>query len=158
MAKFKFRLATLLKIREATRDQRRAELAEAYRADDILVERLEQIHGELNAMLSECRKAAGPGAVNIDLLIESQRYEITLRAYEKQTLAQRERLAGEIERRRDALLAANRDVRVLEKLREQQIDRHRQEENRRDIKRLDEIAQQRAAANMVETEMAEVEA
>ena len=88
-------------------------------------------------------------------MIESQRYEVTLRAYEKQTLAQRERLAVEIERRREALLAANREVRVLEKLREHQIERHREEENRRDIKRLDEIAQQRAR---LAAEMAEVEA
>ena len=32
MAKFKFRLATLLRLREATRDERRAGLAEAFRA------------------------------------------------------------------------------------------------------------------------------
>ena len=152
MAKFKFRLATLLKLREAARDERRAELAEAYRADDILNERLQQIHGELNAMSIGCRKAAGPGAVNIDLLIESQRYEVTLRACEKQTLAQRQRLAVEIERRRESLLAANREVRVLEKLREHQIERYREEENRRDVKRLDEVAQQRAAAVMAEVE------
>lgn len=152
MAKFKFRLTTLLKIREATRDERQAELAEAYRADDILVERLRQIHGEFGALLEECRKAAGPGAVNIDRLIEAQRYEVMLRAYEKQTLEQRRRLAEEIERRREALLAANREVRVLEKLREHQLERHREEENRRDIKRLDEIAQQLAAANMAEAE------
>jgi flagellar protein FliJ len=152
MAKFKFRLATLLKLREATRDERRAELAEAYRADDILQERLDQIHGELDAMKSGCRKAVGPGAVNIDLLIESQRYEVTLRAYEKQALAQRERLAAEIERRREALLAANREVRVLEKLRDHQLERHRDEENRRDIKRLDEVAGQRAVAAMAEVE------
>ena len=32
MAKFKFRLATLLRLREAARDERRAQLAQAYRA------------------------------------------------------------------------------------------------------------------------------
>lgn len=152
MPKFKFRLATLLKLREATRDERRTELAEAYRADDILVQRLQEIRGELSATSAECRKAAGPGAVNIDLLIESQRYEVTLRAYERQTLAQRERLAAEIERRREALLAADREVKVLEKLREHQIERHSAEENRRDVKRLDEVAQRRAAAAMAEAE------
>jgi flagellar export protein FliJ len=152
MPKFKFRLATLLKLREATRDERQAELAEAYRADDILVERIEYINGELQSMKSGCRQAVSPGAVNIDLLIESQRYEVTLRAYEKQTLEHRKRLAVEIDRRREALLAANREVRVLEKLREHQIEAFRAEENRKDIKRLDEVAQQRAAATMAEAE------
>jgi flagellar protein FliJ len=149
MPKFEFRLATLLKIREAARDERQAELAEAYRADDFLIERLRQIQAEFDDMLEGCRKAAGPGAVDIDRLIESQRYEVMLRAYEKQTHEQRKLLAVEIERRREALLAANREVRVLEKLRERQIERYREEENRRDIKRLDEIAQQRAAAVMM---------
>ena len=37
MGKFKFRLATLLRLREATRDERRAELAQAYRADEIIL-------------------------------------------------------------------------------------------------------------------------
>jgi flagellar protein FliJ len=72
--------------------------------------------------------------------------------YEKQTLAQRKQLAVEIERRREALLAANREVRVLEKLRDHQMERYREEENRRDIKRLDEVAGQRAAAVLAEAE------
>jgi flagellar export protein FliJ len=152
MAKFKFRMATLLKLREATRDERQAELAEAYRADDILNARLEQIRGEFKEIMAGCRKAASPGAVNIDHLIESQRYEVTLRVYERQTLGQKQQLAKEIERRREALLAANREVRVLEKLREHQMERHQDEENCRDIKRLDEIATQRAAAVLAEAE------
>jgi flagellar export protein FliJ len=73
-----------------------------------------------------------------------------LRAFEKQTHEQRKLLAAEIERRREVLLAANREVRVLEKLRERQLERHFEEEAHRDIKRMDEIAQQRAAATMAE--------
>jgi flagellar FliJ protein len=150
MPKFKFRLATLLKIREATRDERQTELAEAYRADDYLVERLREIKVQLDETFEGCRKAAGPGTVDIDRLIDAQRYEVMLRAFEKQTHEQRKLLAAEIERRREVLLAANREVRVLEKLRERQLERHFEEEAHRDIKRMDEIAQQRAAATMAE--------
>jgi flagellar FliJ protein len=152
MAKFKFRMATLLKMRIAARDERQAELAEAYRADDILNARLEEIRGECASLLDECRKVAGPGTVNIDRLLEAQRYEVLLRMYEKQTLEQKRRVGMEIDRRREVLLAANREVRVLEKLRERQLERYRDEENRRDIKRLDEIAQQRASAKMAEAQ------
>jgi flagellar export protein FliJ len=59
---------------------------------------------------------------------------------------QRGRLAAEIERRRVALLAANREVRVLEKLRERQLEQYNQAENRLDIKRLDEVARLQTAA------------
>ena len=55
MAKFKFRLATLLRLREATRDQRRAELAEAYRADNVLREHLDRVGQELTWLRAACR-------------------------------------------------------------------------------------------------------
>ena len=55
---------------------------------------------------------------------------------------QRQALAAEIDRRRQALLEADRDVRTLEKLRENQLQAHRQEEERQEGKRLDEAALQ----------------
>lgn len=144
MAKFKFRLATLLRLREATRDQRRGELAEAYRADDLLREHQERLGQELRWLLDQCRKVAGPGTVDVDRLVESQRYELTLRAQQGQLASQREAVGAEIDRRRQTLLAADRDVRLLEKLREKQAHRHHQEESRREIKQLDEVAGQLA--------------
>jgi flagellar protein FliJ len=146
MARFKFRLATLLKLREATRDERRAELAQAYRADDVLRDHSEQVQTELNSLREQCRNAAGPGTIDLDRLIEAQRYEIILKAQQRHLNEQRGRLAAEIERRRVALLAANREVRVLEKLREHQAEQYKQEENRLDIKRLDEVARLQAMA------------
>ncbi|MGD0653265.1 MAG: flagellar export protein FliJ [Thermoguttaceae bacterium] len=146
MARFKFRLATLLKLREAVRDERRAELAQAYRADDVLNKLLEQTRTELNSLEDQCRKAAGPGTIDIDRLIEAQRYEIILKLQQRHLNEQRGRLAAEIERRRVALLAANREVRVLEKLRERQLEQYNQAENRLDIKRLDEVARLQTAA------------
>ena len=146
MARFKFRLATLLKLREAVRDERRAELAQAYRADDVLNKLLEQTRTELNSLEDQCRKAAGPGTIDIDRLIEAQRYEIILKLQQRHLNEQRGRLAAEIERRRVALLAANREVRILEKLRERQLEQYQQAENRLDVKRLDEIARLQTAA------------
>lgn len=143
MAKFKFRLATLLRLREATRDERRSELAEAYRADNVLQEHLQRVGRELAWLQTECRKVAGPGTIDVDRLVETQRYEVTLRGQQGQLLGQREAVDAEIDRRRQALVAADREVRLLEKLRQKQAQRHRREENRREIKELDEVAGQR---------------
>jgi len=140
MAKFKFRLATLLRLRETARDQRREELAEAYRADDLLREQLARTEQEIGWLRGQCRRAAAPGTVNVDQLVEAQRYEVVLKARQKQLQGQREQIGAEIERRRQALVVANRNVRVLEKLREHQARRHREVENRREIKQLDEAA------------------
>jgi flagellar protein FliJ len=144
MAKFKFRLATLLRIREAARDERRSALAEAYRVDGLLRQQLDGVARDLEALAARRRQAAGPGEVKVDRLVEAQRYEVTLRRQQRQTVRQREAVAAEIERRRQALIEADREVRVLEKLREKQADQHRTAEERRDASRLDEVAQQQA--------------
>ncbi len=146
MARFKFRMAMLLKLREAARDEQRAELAQAYRADDVLAENLKEVEAEMKALEAQCRKAAGPGAIDLDTLIEAQRYEIVLKLQQRHLNEQRGKLAAEIERRRVALLAANREVRVLEKLRQRQLEQHNQAENRLDVKRLDEVARLQAMA------------
>ncbi len=153
MAKFKFRMATSLKLRESVRDQRMAELNEAYRADDVLREKLEALQAEWNFVRDEFRRVVGPGKVNVDQLLESQRYEMTLLAQQAQVKRQREMVAEEIERRRGALMAANRDVKVLEKLRDKQAERFRLEEIGREAKRLDEVAQVRACATWEEVEL-----
>ncbi|MGO8688218.1 MAG: flagellar export protein FliJ [Thermoguttaceae bacterium] len=144
MSKFKFRLSTLLRLREAARDERRAELAEAYRVDDTLRQQLQRTDQELQSLRAQRRQGMQPGAVDVDRLVESQRYEMTLSAQRLQIVRQRETVQGEIERRRQVLAEANRDLRVLENLRDKQAGQHRQQEERREMKRIDEVAQQQA--------------
>jgi flagellar export protein FliJ len=140
MSKFKFRLETLLKLRGAVRDERRAELAQAYQAEEILSRRRREIEQEIRQLGEESRAAAGPGQVSVDWLLDARRYELVLRSHEQLTRQQEQALAAEIERRRRALVDANRDVRVLETLRERQKDRHRREAARLENKDLDEAA------------------
>ncbi len=144
MSKFKFRLSTLLRLREAARDERRAELAEAYRVDDTLRQQLQRTDQELQSLRAQRRQGVQPGAVDVDRLVESQRYEMTLASQRLQIVRQRETVQGEIERRRQVLAEANRDLRVLENLRDKQAGQHRQQEERREMKRIDEVAQQQA--------------
>lgn len=144
MAKFKFRLNTLLRLREISRDGRRQRLAQAYRADEILQQQQEQVKQQLAQLAEKCRRASGPGPVDIDRLLEAQRYEVVLRAHGQETGKQREAVTVEIDQRHQALVEADREVRVLEKLREKQLRRHREEENRREVKELDEVAGQLA--------------
>jgi len=145
MAKFRFRLATLLKLREATRDERRAELAQAYQADALLEQQQDRLQRELAGLVLQSRKVAGPGTLDVDQLLQTQRYELFLRARQSQLADQRGTVAEEIERRRQILVEADREVRVLEKLRQRQLERHREEEGRREMKILDEVAGLRAS-------------
>jgi flagellar protein FliJ len=140
MAKFKFRLAKLLRLREAQRDERRGELAEAYRADEIMEARQREVESGLAELAQMCRRAAAPGPVDVDRLVETQRFEIVLRAQRLYLSQQRETLSAEIERRRGQLVEANREVRVLEKLEDRLRLRHEDEQQRREMKALDETA------------------
>jgi flagellar FliJ protein len=144
MARFIFRLAPLLRLRESRRDECRAALTEAYRIDEVLKEQFEAINREMDAVRDFCRRNAPSGTVDIARLIEAQRYELVARARQAQIAQQRETVAAEIERRRQALVEADREVRVLEKLRQRQIEQHRREEDLREVKRLDEVASQQA--------------
>ena len=140
MPKFSFRLETLLKLRDAVRDERRGELAQAFQAEEILRGRRREIADELESLNETNRAAAGPGPVDVDRLLDARRYELVLRSHDQVAQQQQEALGVEVERRRQALVEANREVSVLEKLREKQLDRHRAEEARLETKDLDEAA------------------
>jgi flagellar protein FliJ len=85
-------------------------------------------------------QAAMVGALDVDQLLDSHRYEMVLAAQLKFIADQHAKLAVEIEKRRQALVAADREVRVLEKLRENLRERHRQEEQHVEMKQIDEVA------------------
>jgi flagellar export protein FliJ len=144
MAKFKFRLATLLRLRELARDERRGQLAQAYRAQEILEEQKRQLEEHLTELRRGARFASGPGEINVDRLLEARRFETVLLAQRQDVDRKQEAIGREVERRRQALVEANREVLVLENLRARQQERHRAEEGRRETKNLDEIALQRA--------------
>jgi flagellar FliJ protein len=144
MPSFRFRLATLLRLREAARDERRARLAEAYRAAEILVARRHDAQAELEALLQRQRRQA-VGAVSVDALLEVHRYQDVLRGQIAQLGVQQAAVDAEAERRRQLLVEADRDVRVLEQLRDQQSQRHRLAEAGREQKLLDEVGLRMAA-------------
>jgi len=142
MPKFHFRLASLLRLRETTSDERRVQLAEVHRADAELEHQQKRLEAELQRLLQVCRTTAGPGAVDLPRLVEADQYASTLRTREGELQRRRQALAAEMVLRRQSLLEADRDVRTLEKLRENQSRAHRQEEDRQEGKRLDEAALQ----------------
>jgi flagellar export protein FliJ len=101
------------------------------------------VNPELFALKGHARQAARPGAVDLDHLIQAQRYETTLSGQLRLFAQQQQQLAQEIMRRQEALVAADRQVRVLEHLRDRQQQRHEEQQLRREAKELDEFAGRR---------------
>lgn len=139
MARFQFRLATLLRIRESARDERRAQLAEAFLADQKLNEHRAELESQAEA-LRQGNGRPGPGLLDVDRLLGAHRFQLLLMAQLQQVEVQSKKLAVEIEKRRQLLVAADREVRVLEKLRETWQARHHQEQQLQEMKQLDEVA------------------
>lgn len=148
MARFQFRLATLLRLRELARDERRAQLAEAIRLADQVRVRQDDVRALVESTRKLQRPSAGP--IDADGLLNATRYELVLRAELQQLEMQQATIAAEIEKRRQALVEADREVRSLERLREAQQERHLAEEEERSRKELDEIAVRRYATEPVE--------
>jgi flagellar protein FliJ len=144
MPPFRFRLTTLLRLRENVRDERRQQFSAAQRAEDIVAARIAELDAELGNLREHCQTASRAGPINVDQLLAAGRYEMTLQAEKQTAQTQRAAVAAEVERRRQTLVEADREVKTLDKLQEQQLVKHRAEENRRDIKQLDAMALQLA--------------
>jgi flagellar export protein FliJ len=86
------------------------------------------------------RAGIAPGRVDVDRLLTTNRYELVVQAEINVVLQHEQTLAEEIERRRQTLVAADREVRVLEKLRERQLEQFRQQQALAEMKQIDEVA------------------
>src|SRR5690349_4043918 len=118
MAKFSFRLASVLRLRESVRDDRRARLAEAYAALQKLDDRRAEIVQESQELTSWQKSTAAGGQVNVDRILDAQRYQSILQAELEVIARQKTAVEAEADKRRAALVTADQDVKVLEKLRE----------------------------------------
>ena len=137
---FHFRLQPLLRLRLAERDQRRAELAKAIRAEEMLRAEQQALQQTQVEAAARTRQLKSPGAADVDALVAHHRYEIVLTAQHKQLAAQIEQVEAEVERRRLAVVEADRGLRVLEKLRDRQAAAYVKEQQLREIKQFDETA------------------
>ncbi len=145
MATFRFRLETLLKLRRTARDDRRRRLAEALRAETVLNERIRDLDQQITVALNRRSQihrggSLDGGSLDIDALIDSERFERMLRAEANVYRGQRTQLGDEIDNRRAALATADADLRLLQRLREKQAQRFDRGQQRRAQNEIDELA------------------
>ena len=137
---FRFRLQPLQKVRENIRRDRQTELAKALEAEAVVREKIESLIGEIAGTKEEGRKLAAKGRINVDFLVGLRRHEAYLLAQKAEAEQKLEQVLAEIERRRLAVVEADKEVKILEKLHEKLKDRHDNELTAKEIVDLDEIA------------------
>lgn len=140
---FRFRLAKVLKVRRRTLEQRTREVAAAEREHQLCREREERLADACRRLVQAAPPAAGSLLDVRDLAEQALR----LRSLQDQHRAAAlvTRAAGlELERRRELLTTAWRDVEVLRKLEERQRAQWEEEQRRLEGRVLDEIGGLRA--------------
>lgn len=127
-------------MQQATRQERRAQLAEGLAAQRALELARTDVERELAEQGLSSASAASRGPIDVERLNAADRYRNVLRARLNIMAQDAAALAAEIDARQQALAAAEREFRVLDKLRERQHEQFRYEQSRREINATDEIA------------------
>ena len=144
---FKFRLEPLIKIRENILRECQAELAKAYDARRILEEALQDIENQITEGTASARSLMQPGQkVNVEHLLGLRRQEMYLRANQNDLMQKMQVIDEEIERRRLTVVAANKNLKIVEKLKEKRYEKYLEEEKTKETKAMDEIAGNRRRA------------
>lgn len=137
---FRFRLETLLSLRDQARKERQAELAKAYEAQRIVVEKIDEIVQNIESLTHEGREMMRSKKIDVEFLVGLRRHEAFLRAQQTEATRQLEMIREEVEVRRRAVIEADKEVKIMEKLKEKQSMRYDEEMLKRDNKTMDEIA------------------
>ncbi|MEQ8208572.1 MAG: flagellar export protein FliJ [Lacipirellulaceae bacterium] len=139
MPRYQFQLETLRKLRLQERDARSVKLAEAFRAEEILLERCAEVKDEIVTLRQQQQEIVVSQSPDVAQLLESQRYQASLETQVRTMRDQAATLQQEIERRRLALVEADREVRVLDKLDERRFAEYQLAAQRAEAKVLDEV-------------------
>lgn len=135
-----FRLQPLIKLREAERDQRRSALAKAHQAEQILQQQIDQTASDVTAAYQNLQAMAAPGELNVDQLLDGHRYQMLLKSQQQRLKQQQNQLQDEIEKQRAALVEADRQLKMLEKLRRRKETEQRAADQKLETRQLDEVA------------------
>ena len=138
---FTFRLEPLIKIRKNVLQECQAALAKVYEERRLLEEKLLDIENQLAEGTATARSLMQPGqTVNVDYLLGIRRQEMFLLANQNVVMQDIQKVDEEIERCRAAVVAANKEVKIIEKLKEKRYEQYLEEEKQEETKTMDEIA------------------
>ncbi|MFO0916888.1 MAG: hypothetical protein U0872_01055 [Planctomycetaceae bacterium] len=138
MARFQFRLASLLKYREGLRDRCRQALAQLLHQDAELEREQQRITADRERQLDEMQHEQNSERISIDKLTSRRYHSGQLSAEIRQVVMRRQELAKQLSLCRQALVRADQGVKVLEKLADQQQFEFQQIEIRKEARELEE--------------------
>ncbi len=139
MPDFHFRLDAVMKLREHVREERLEELGNAFEAERLLLDKISNITCELEDIRRVLQGSSNRGQIDMDKLLSVRRYEFQLMSQKRELEKHIQEIETEIERRRTAVVMADREVRVLEKISEKRQAEFDANQQRHENKILDEF-------------------
>ena len=118
MANFRFRFESLLRYRKHRRDLCRQRLAEVMREEQNLLSQRRELEKERERLIEELRRMQSAGEVDVDGAAARRYYVGRLLTQMIGIEQRRQSLRREIAQCRQAVVRADQDVKVLEKLAE----------------------------------------
>jgi len=137
---FTFRLDPLITIRDNTLKECQAELAKAYHARQIVEETRLKFEKDIEESLQSARKMLESGTIDVTFLLTLQDHKTYRTAQLAKIAEDIKKIDEEIERRRALVVAANKELKIVEKLKEKRYEKYLEEQNKAEMKIMDEIA------------------
>jgi len=138
MRRFVFKLDRVLNYRVAVEEEKKRVLADAQRAVATQREHIRIIEAEIDRQMSQLRSRS-VASVDVRDLAARRSYINYLRAALSSAYEALEFLKGQLAERRDELIAASKERKVLERVREKRFGEYMYEEDREEQKFIDEI-------------------
>ena len=147
---FTFRLEPLITLRDNKLKECQAELAKVYEARRALEKRLQEVEDQLAEGITAARNLMQEGqTVNVEFLLGLRRQEMFLRADQNDLMQKMHTVDGLIEQCRAAVVEANKELKIVEKLKERRLEKYLEDEKKQETKAMDEIAGNRKTKNSV---------
>jgi flagellar FliJ protein len=129
---FTFRLEPLISIRDNVLKEKQAELAKAYEAMRIIEEAKQKTERNIEDNLQAGREMLQSGKIDVNFLLGIREHEMFLLAQLEQIRKDTIEIEKEIDFRRNAVVEANKELKIIEKLKEKKHEHYLVEEKRKE--------------------------
>lgn len=154
MAVFQFNLQGVLRHREHIEQQHQRAVGELLAQMAAMQTELQSLNHTVSDSTEQLRTSHLTGSINLGYLTAHRRFMLATRAKAAELMQQMSRLQQQIDQARQLLSEAARQRKIIEKLKEKQFDRWRDDQQRKELAALDEIGMQLSYANLLDDEEA----
>jgi flagellar FliJ protein len=152
MASFVFQLQTVLQHRERVEHDRQRELAAATAGHAAVAGEIRRLDEAVKAALADLRGNHLVGVVNLPFLTAHRRFMLSMQRQGVQLMGKLQQEQMKVAAAQALLAEATKDRKIMEKLRERQLERWKAAANARERADADEVAMQMSFQQGLETD------